>query len=274
MKPLSKYLKISTGAGIIPAWDGHVHLFSHRGPLEHNCAPCVGFADIELDHLDEYKDLPGMYRKYMDKFKGVRWLATGMDINQIKEVAEALGDRCAGFGELKLYDVFKDKEVPYKRISLAREVCRYSQKKGNLPVYIHYELTNLNCVARFENLLKDFPEVPIVLCHCGMNEKESPEFAWNQCGRMVRTYSNLYLDLSWAAAKYLSTNPFLLTQLPPDRCFWGSDFSPRLEKHGYISATPKEIHRWRDAITPFINSDATLLGHLFPEKPKVVYKKI
>ena len=52
--------------------DGHVHLFSHRGdlkdPYKYGCNSCIGFIDIELDSLKEYKDIPGLYKKFILSF--------------------------------------------------------------------------------------------------------------------------------------------------------------------------------------------------------------
>ncbi len=216
---------------------------------------CVGFIDIEYDHLDEYKDIPAMYDEYIKKKPNeVRLLASATDFDDIKEIYNRHSDVIRGFGELKLYDSFKGKEVNFKRLSFARRVCEFSRTVGNLPVYIHYELTKDIEVQRFDKLLADFPEVPIVLCHCGMNECNQ-EYAWAAAKKLAHEHGNCWLDLSWDAAKWLSSNPMLITQLPTDRCIWGADTSPRLKAHEFKSATLDDIYTWRNAIQPYFNSD-------------------
>lgn len=256
MRSLSTYIakKLSHNSVI---WDGHYHAFSHRGINDQSNAELrVGFADIELDHLDEYKDIPGMYDKMMPKCERViKWLATGLTIDDIKEIYKRHPD-IAGFGELKLYDEFKGKPVKYKRISFAREVCKFSDECGGLPVYIHYELNEPLNARAFDKLLQDFPDVPIVLCHCGMS-RINTEFAFNAARKLAYDHGNCWLDISWDAAKYLSANPLLITQLPQDRIFWGSDTSPRLVAHGFKSATPVDIQEWSD-VNEYMNSDRNI----------------
>ena len=82
--------------------DGHRHVFSHRGDIAGE--NCVGFMDIELDELDKYKDIPGMYDEYIKghDLKNIRLLATGLTIEDIKAIYNAHPDVIKGFGELKL----------------------------------------------------------------------------------------------------------------------------------------------------------------------------
>lgn len=105
-------------------------MFSHRGVqnvlIDHTCCR-VGMIDIEFDCLDQYEDIPGLFKKYMPECKNVKyWLASGLTIEDIKKVYEE-HDNIVGFGELKLYDWFKDKPVYFKKISFAREVCKFSE---------------------------------------------------------------------------------------------------------------------------------------------------
>lgn len=239
-------------------WDGHYHAFSHRGPNPLNSTELrVGFADIELDHLDEYKDIPGMYDRMMPKCERIgKWLATGLTINDIKEIYRRHPD-IAGFGELKLYDEFGGKPVKFKRISFAREVCKFSEECGNLPVYIHYELNEPLNVRAFDKLLRDFPDVPIVLCHCGISEKNA-EFAFNAAKKLALEHGNCWLDISWDAAKYLSANPLLITQLPQDRIFWGSDYSSLMVTYDKPRYMESEVMEQMSTITKYANSDRNI----------------
>lgn len=239
--------------------DGHCHVFSHRGICDINkhYRASVGFADIEFDHLNEYKNIPDMYDKYMKDVNVWKWLATALNIDDIKTIYNRHPHDIAGFGELKLYDNFRGKDINFKHISFARQVCKFSELVGCLPVYIHYELTNVGEVQMFDRLLTDFPEVPIVLCHCGMNE-HNQEFAYGAARKLASEHGNCWLDISWDAAKFFYNNPLLITQLPGDRIFWGSDISPRLSEHDFKSASMSEIGAWEDLLTPYMDSDLNL----------------
>lgn len=259
MKTLESYLRKYSE----PLIDGHVHMFSHRGEITDDVKETmsgikIAFADIEYDHVKEY-NLPELYKKYA-AMKNAYWLATGTSMEDVETIYNILmesGVGCFGFGELKLYDKFNGQDIPYKKISFAREVCKFSEDHKQLPVYIHYELTNIREAAAFERLLKDFPDVPIILCHCGMNG-DNNEFAWNQCARLSTIYANLWFDISWDAAKFIYHNPLIITQLPADRCFWGSDICPRMIAHDYPSYTLTDLYRWRDTVCRMINSDRNL----------------
>lgn len=239
-------------------FDGHIHLFSHRGLNPDSLCPmCVGFADIELDHLKDY-DVPALYDKYLPQVRCMYPLATGLTIDDIKSIYKAHKDKIAGFGELKLYDSFKDKPLNFKKISFAREVCKFSEECGCLPVYIHYELCTAREVQFLSNLLNDFPDVPVVLCHCGMNQNNH-QYAYGVVVELMSQYSNLWVDVSWDASDWFSHNPMLLTQLDRDRVIWGSDLSPRLAAHGYISSSPSKIEVNRQFISTYLDSDTNII---------------
>lgn len=244
----------------IPAWDGHYHAFSHRGV---NRCPDdgrlkVGFADIELDCVNEYKDIPALYDRMMPKCPNVGvWLATGLTIEDIKEIYKRHPEDIKGFGELKLYDEFKGKPVKFKRISFAREVCKFSESVGNLPVYIHYELNEPLNVRAMDKLLTDFSDVPIVLCHLGMSSRNQ-DFAFGAAKMLAAKHGNCWLDISWDACDYLAYNPMLITQLPQDRIFWGSDTSPRLEAHDYKTADIPTIELWASKVNKYMHSDRNI----------------
>lgn len=267
MKPLSSYVRF-------PMIDGHRHVFSHRGINTMTFGDgCIGFMDIEYDCLDQYKDIPAMYNSYIrDYIKGTKdlaqrrtkLLATALTIDDIKKIYNDHLDTIVGFGELKLYDNFKGKDLKFKRISFARDVCKFSQQVGCLPVYIHYELTEDKEVKAFDKLLTDFPDVPIVLCHLGMNE-HNQQYAWGAAKKLAWEHGNCWLDISWDAAHWLATNPMLITQLPVDRIFWGSDTSPRLKAHGFISASFDEIYGWRNSFMSYLDSDKNI-KRLFHEE--------
>lgn len=246
-----------------PSIDGHIHVCSQRGVLPKDTfkglPPIrIGFADIEYDNISSYSDMTSIYKDAV-KLPNTYLLATGLNMKGVKDAYDFLraNGGCYGFGELKLYDEYRGEPIKYKKISFAREVCSFSEKVGDLPVYIHYELNNDSEVMKLENLLEEYPSVPIVLCHCGLND-HNQSYAWNQCVRLCRTYENLWVDVSWYAAQWLCNNPLLLLQLPGDRVFWGSDVSPRWEQCEHKTITIDQIKQYRDILTPYIRSDQNI----------------
>lgn len=243
--------------------DGHLHFCSHRGAAEYFAAErAVCFPDIELDHVPSTEQLISLYKEHYDP-KNV-WMLVGSNMDEVETIYNKIGQqmRLDGVGELKLYDSFNGQDVNRKKISFARGACKFASAHGNLPVYIHYELTTLREAKAFERLLSDFPDIPIVLCHCGMNETNH-NFAWGQCMRLAPLYQNLWFDVSWDACRFFMQNPLNLKLLPQDRVFWGSDISPRLIQHGWKSATYDEIMEWKTMICSQIYSDRNL-KRLFP----------
>lgn len=235
--------------------DGHIHLFSNTGfldPEDWMCDRLIGFADLEYDASTN--NLKEQYIKAINKFPDVYWLVNGTSLSQIQSICEELEARdipVRGFGELKLYDEYNGKPVGFKKISLLRDVVAFSSRHNNRPVYVHYEVTGSREARALEKVLKDFPGVPIIWCHGGMGEKNQ-EYAWGQCVRMAHLYSNLWIDVSWTLAKYLSSNPYKIFQLPMDRVFWGSDWSVRSEMAAASAITKEDIREWRDNLSPIL----------------------
>lgn len=264
--------------------DGHVHLFSHRGSFdlqpklkEHdNTFPScwVGFADIEYGSKEEYtaEKLCKMYSDYIKTVSVVPkdscfLLATGLTAEDAIRVYESNEDKISGFGEMKLYDKFKGEPAPYKRIGVARKLCNYVEKKGlkNFPIYIHWALRNERDIKKLEGILKDFPGQKIVLCHCGIDlayiseryedKREQASWAWMQAVQLARTYTNLWLDVSWDAMKYVGENPSIILQAPADRIFLGTDRNPAKYIHNNQRYTDDYIYETLNTLSKFVRSD-------------------
>lgn len=250
--------------------DGHVHLFSHRGSLKdlykYGCDSCIGFIDIELDSLKEYKDIPGLYKKFIEdrpeffENPNNKLLATSLNIEDIKKIYNQNPDKISGFGELKLYDTSRGEKINLKKISFAKDVCKFSESVGNLPVYIHFNIKNKSDVERFNNLLSNYPYTPIILCHAGMTQSYE-EYAWSHVREFMKDYNNLYIDLSWVSLAYFGKNPIQLTQGDINKMFYGSDISPKqqiLLKNNKVTYTESDILKWKDSINNFIRSDINI----------------
>ena len=157
-------------------------------------------------------------------------------------IYEAHSDIIKGFGEFKLYENYRGEYVGLDKVSEVREVCKYSATHGNLPIYIHYSLINSYRMDRLRNILNGFPTVPIVLCHCGMavNQKDAQNDIYRKIIALQREYSNLWIDISFSAARFFIKNPLLLLNLCLGRCFLGSDLNPNIfsdESKKYIEDT-------------------------------------
>lgn len=228
---ISLYEYITEGQSedrVLSDWDGHVHLFSHEQSLPDNYGfeKCVGFMDIEYNDVKNINTLE-TYSNYIKNSlnrKKVILLATGVTFEDIKSVYEKYPKIIKGFGELKCYDMYGDKKLPYKKIKLVKDVLKLSNDNGQLPVYVHWELNTPTDVEHIENVLKAYPGVPLVLCHAGMNENNR-DFAFAEAKRLQNTYSNLWLDISWDAAEYFSNNLMLLNTLILDRIILGTDIN-------------------------------------------------
>lgn len=246
-------------------WDGHIHLFNASQSIYDLYKPAskhlIGFADIEYDNIKLYEGkMIDLYKQYIDNHynSSQLLLATAPTAKEAIEVYEKFPNVIKGFGELKLYNTFKGKEVKYKKISTAREICSYISKQDKyLPVYIHYSLTNDNEVKRFDNLLKSYPNIPIVLCHCGM-EIGYEDFAYHHVVDLMKKYSNLWVDISYyMAIIYFHTNPFKLYNLCLDRVILGSDFNIKMfgPNHPNPEITCMDIYQQIYQLTQYIDSD-------------------
>lgn len=251
MKSLYQY--ISNEISNPPQLDGHLHVFDSEGVL--NRAPltsyAVGFMDFDLKNPP--KDIIGLYKKNMKKCPWVKyWLLTGPDYESIESAFKELN--CfSGFGELKLYDRLGDEMVGKKDISLLRKVVKLSESAGNLPVYVHYSLEEDRDAKALKKVLETYPNTPVVLCHCGMNSRVH-EGAWERLLGLLENHKNLWVDLSWEASRWLLQRPILISQLPGDRVFWGSDDSPYRQRKRDPEYADKHI---QDSITltKYINND-------------------
>ena len=233
MKTLYTYIIESQNqnTSALSDWDGHIHLFNHKKPIPKNYGftKCVGFMDLEYDDIDNINVLDS-YTNYIknhwDKEKEIL-LATGITFDDIKSVYEKYPDIIKGFGELKCYDSYIDTKVPYKKIGFVKNVVHYSSKHGSLPVYIHWEFNNTVDVIKLESIIKAYPNVPIVLCHLGMNE-DNMNIAFVEAVRLQKQYNNVWLDISWSASNYLLDNPMRLNNLDLSRVILGTDLNNKL----------------------------------------------
>ena len=159
-------------------------------------------------------------------------LATAVNIEDIKKIYSEFPNIIKGFGELKCYSSYQDKQVPYKKISFVKQVCKFSNNCGNLPVYLHWEIENEKDIKILKKLLTQYPTVPIVLCHCGMNEFNK-DYAYIQSNYLANQFENLWLDISYVALDYFYENQLKINTLPKHKIIFGTDVNNKLLGPGH-----------------------------------------
>lgn len=200
--------------------DSHIHLFDARGetPLNHNIKN-IGFMDIWFPELYKYenKGSEELYMVYINN--GVSelttLLATAPDPDQIIHIYENNKSYIKGFGELKCYDYSfandKITKLDFKNLDWVEELCKYN--KENLPIYIHYSLDRNNYKI-LEQLFKKYPNIPFILCHCGIGTDKEYGFSLQgdpfesfQLACVLAQLNNVFLEISYTAATWLHECP-------------------------------------------------------------------
>lgn len=215
--------------------DGHIHLFDHNGfinkSLIDTSKKCVCFADIAFRYLEQYKH--GEIVKYYDNFIKHYYnptkhilLATGVTSNEIIDIYKKYPQFIKGFGELKCYSKWKEGKLPYGNLRWIKPLLEFN-KDIKLPVYIHYNLDNKSSRQKFEELLKEYSDFPIVLCHAGMVENFDNNIIHNFIRDLISRYNNLYVDISTIKTReFYINNPGKLLELNANRIIIGSDVNP------------------------------------------------
>ena len=236
--------------------DAHIHLFNHKEfiPAQTEYEMYVAFGDVEFDTEET------LHKKYYEFMDGIADniipLCTGRTIDEIAQIYKKHSDKFKGFGEIKMYSKYQDKEVNYKKISLLRDVCKLSKESGNKPIYFHWDVETIKDVTKIVKVIKDYPSIKFVWCHCGMWDGGDNDFIFNQVRQAAMDCGNLWLDVSYTALNYFADKCLLkITQLPLDRVIVGSDLNMKIfsKKH-----SPKEIIIIYDKmkqVREFVNSD-------------------
>lgn len=218
--------------------DGHTHLFDKDKCIyDFNYTPMskvVGFIDIEPLYMDKYESVGKLYEKFIeehyDKEKHIL-LLSGTNIDDIKKVYDKHPSIYKGFGEIKCYDKYGGRDINTKKISFIDEICRFSSSVGDLPIYIHYSLTDKKYVDRLCNLLNKYPNIPIILCHCGMEVRYEDRYDYTNDDiydivvGLMRKYPNLWVDLTFTASSYFVKNIMKIFNMDKSRLILGTDIN-------------------------------------------------
>lgn len=234
MKTLQNYINNTIDKGL---WDGHIHMFDHTGYINQDLINtdynCVCFADIVFKFENEYNDhrIIDLYDEFISKHYNYHkhiLLATGNNADDIISVYQKHPDVIKGFGELKCYGEGVNGKLPYDDLNWIYPVLEFNTM--NLPVYIHYDLNIADHQMQFETLLRNFPNIPIVLCHCGMCEDCNKDFVFEFVKEAQDNYDNLWIDISkHESCDFFLRNPNKLLQLDQNKIIIGTDINPILD---------------------------------------------
>ena len=264
MEYLSNYIKYMT----TNIYDGHIHLFSHRGSIMGNKGfnipsqydKVIGFMDIEFNDLDKYShnDVIKYYdifiKNYYDSSKMIL-LSTGIDSKMAIDVHKKYPHIIKGFGEFKCYDHYVHGKLPFGNLDWIEDVCKYDIELG-LPIYIHWDLKNIARIEKLEQLLNKYPTIPFVLCHCGMSDSCDNNFVFDNIIKLCTIYKNLFIDISYSATNYFLAHLDNIKQLPPNKVLIGSDLNPVLQDHNNTSLYDNEYKKL-NTLNQYINCNIT-----------------
>lgn len=216
--------------------DGHIHIFDKNEILTDLYKPLkntyVCFGDYSIRHIEDYD---GKMCDYYDNFiknhhnSNHILLACAPTIEETIKIYESHEDVIKGFGEIKIHKIYEGR-TDYNSLNIndLRRLCKYSSMHNNLPIYIHYTLSNEHYIKNLKNTLSKYPKVPIVLCHCGMEEGCNLDNIFYTITKLQKDHSNLWVDVSYEALRYFWNNPLKLSNLCLDRCILGSDLNPQI----------------------------------------------
>lgn len=212
--------------------DGHIHLFDHEGIINQDLIDsskrCVCFSDISFRYIDEYKGdkmlmlYDDFINNYYDPTKHIL-LATGENAEDIISIYNKYPNIIKGFGELKCYSEYMHGRLPYGNVEWIKPVLEFNRSL-KLPVYIHYNLENLERTVSFANLLKEY-DFPIVLCHCGMFDECDYDLIHDTLIDLMKSRDNLYVDISYTAVDYYLNNVEKLLEFDNKRVIIGTDIN-------------------------------------------------
>lgn len=221
--------------------DAHTHLFDGSQSCPDLLLPesklTVAFADIKFSDPESYaygvtaaaydRFITKQYPKIKDK---VILLATAPSADEAIEIYENHEDDIKGFGEFKCYgwSESQETELPFGNLRWLQPVLEYDLSK-KLPMYIHYDMLSDKRAKELENLLKKYPGIPVVLCHCGMFRCIDNYGAIEVVSRLMKEYPDLWTDISFEALGLFASDKNAIKKLPEDRVLIGSDLNPVLK---------------------------------------------
>lgn len=218
--------------------DAHTHLFdgveSDLSLLLPESKLTVTFADIKYADPESYAEgvIPAAYDKFISKKypkieDKVILLSTSAIADEAIAIYEKYPDIIKGFGEFQCYgwSTSQNDKLPYGNLRWIEPVLEYNSTK-NLPFYVHYNILGDKRVKDIEKLLDKYPDMPIVLCHCGMNRCIDNYGALDTVSRLMKEHKNLWTDISYEALELFASDRNAIYKLTDSRVLIGSDLNP------------------------------------------------
>lgn len=219
--------------------DGHYHLFDDKTitqsimAIPRTISHTIGFADVNFDNLSAYKDLEKLYKNYIESdyynTETIHLCCTGTSPDQIEKVYNTYKNHIVGFGELKCYSFCHNNiKLPFQkdRLQWVKDVLDIN--KANLPVYIHYYITDDEHYEIMKEILEAYPNTPIILCHLGLRDLTYKSCINKYIKKLMKEYKNLYVDISYNALTYITNLDINLRGFDLSRIIGGTDINPKL----------------------------------------------
>ncbi|KAA0696919.1 amidohydrolase [Halopseudomonas laoshanensis] len=152
-------------------------------------------------------------------------------------------------------------EAMYRIYALAEEF--------DLPVMVHSNITSKRermplYLEEIEDPLRYFPNVRFIWAHAGTSmelhrHQEKLEFLFDTVKRMLETYPNLYIDLSWTVL-----DPYLLNKDGEANAQWVklvTDYPDRFMLGSDVVGSFKNMDKYLDAFIPFLDALPEEVAH-------------
>lgn len=241
--------------------DAHIHLFdgveSDLSLMIPGSELTVAFADIRYREPESYVNGSTLkaYEKFIKKdYPKVKdrliLLSTASSAEEAISIYNKHKDAIKGFGEFKCYGFYRmgkfngtqeTVKLPYGNLDWLEPLFEFDSSK-KLPIYIHYSIYDSKRVKKLEDVLERYPDIPFVLCHCGMGNKRDKNSTLDELSRLMKDHQNLWVDISFAAMDIFVTDRNAIHKLPSDRLLIGSDFNPVIK-----TKDPQELRNLVDS---------------------------
>lgn len=217
--------------------DAHIHLFDHTGVIsnfnELKDSKHIGFMDIDLLHVEKYEleDVIKYYDNFIKNYynDNITLLATGKDSRTMIELYKKYPDKIKGFGEIKCYSRYMNHKLPYGNLQWFKELCEFN-RTHKLPIFIHWYVYSKSRKNELDELLNEYPEIPFVLCHCGMSPFRNYKKQFEYVTELLLKHNNLYVDISYKPTNFFLENPEYAYSLR-NKCIIGTDINNKSIKH-------------------------------------------
>ncbi len=165
----------------------------------------------------------------------------GKDAKETVEICQKFNTPFVG--EVKCFKHYTDSEGidhVYENYDIA-----YCEEIKNIPIFIHYDLVDDD--TRLREILEFNPDRQVILCHCGMNDMDDKEYAFENAIELQHQYNNLWLEVSWTAWDYIGKDHRIMSRIDSDRLLLGTDFS-KFTTHEEIKKTLDCFDYWSQNI--------------------------